>query len=161
MSVFVFYCPVTNYYKSSSLKTHTFMISQLPQVRCVLCPRSQEPAISLSPGAGVSARLRVLSQVHSGGGLVAKSCRFFASLWTVTRQAPLSMGFPGKDTGVGCHFLLQGILLTQGSNCISSFAGGFFTTEPPGKLTQVHRAEFIPWSCNSPGSLHLQSQPGR
>ena len=24
--------------------------------------------------------------------------------------------FPGKDTGVGCHFLLQGILPTQGSN---------------------------------------------
>ena len=23
---------------------------------------------------------------------------------------------PGKDTGVGCHFLLQGILLTQGLN---------------------------------------------
>ena len=23
---------------------------------------------------------------------------------------------PGKNTGVGCHFLLQGILLTQGSN---------------------------------------------
>ena len=25
-------------------------------------------------------------------------------------------GFPGKNTGVGCHFLLQGIFLTQGSN---------------------------------------------
>ena len=24
--------------------------------------------------------------------------------------------FPGKNTGVGCHFLLQGIVLTQGSN---------------------------------------------
>ena len=24
--------------------------------------------------------------------------------------------FPGKDTGVGCHFLLQGIFLTPGSN---------------------------------------------
>ena len=26
------------------------------------------------------------------------------------------MGFPGKNTGVGCHFLLQGIFLTQGLN---------------------------------------------
>ena len=26
------------------------------------------------------------------------------------------MGFPGKDTRVGCHFLLQGIFPTQGSN---------------------------------------------
>ena len=24
--------------------------------------------------------------------------------------------FPGKNTGVGCHFLFQGIFLTQGSN---------------------------------------------
>ena len=24
--------------------------------------------------------------------------------------------FPGKNTGVGCHSLLQGIVLTQGSN---------------------------------------------
>ena len=24
--------------------------------------------------------------------------------------------FPGKNTGVGCHFLIQGIFLTQGSN---------------------------------------------
>ena len=23
---------------------------------------------------------------------------------------------PGKNTGVGCHFLLQGLFLTQGSN---------------------------------------------
>ena len=32
----------------------------------------------------------------------------FATLWTVAQQAPLSMGFfLGKNTGVGCHFLLQ------------------------------------------------------
>ena len=24
--------------------------------------------------------------------------------------------FPGKNTGVGCHFLLQGVFPTQGSN---------------------------------------------
>ena len=29
-------------------------------------------------------------------------------------QAPLSMGFsPGKDPGVGCHYLLQGSLLAK------------------------------------------------
>ena len=27
-----------------------------------------------------------------------------------------SWGFPGKNTGVGCHFLPQGIFSTQGSN---------------------------------------------
>ena len=42
---------------------------------------------------------------------------FFLTLWTIAYQAPLSMGFfSGKNTGVVCHFLFQGILLTQGSN---------------------------------------------
>ena len=36
--------------------------------------------------------------------------------WTIAPQAPLSMDFPGKNTEVGCHFLLQGIFLTQESN---------------------------------------------
>ena len=49
-------------------------------------------------------------------------------------QAFLSMDFPGKHTRVGCHFLLQEIFLTQGSNPPSpALAGGFFTTEPPEK----------------------------
>ena len=42
--------------------------------------------------------------------------RLFAAPWTVAYQASPSMGFPGKNTGVGSHFLLQGIFLTQGSN---------------------------------------------
>ena len=36
--------------------------------------------------------------------------------WTVACQTPLSIEFPGKNTGVGCHFLLQGIFPAQGSN---------------------------------------------
>ena len=34
---------------------------------------------------------------------------------------------PGKSTGVGNHFLLQGIFPTQGSNQVSCIAGRFFT----------------------------------
>ena len=30
---------------------------------------------------------------------------------SVAHQAPLSMDSPGKNTGVGCHILLQGIFL--------------------------------------------------
>ena len=45
--------------------------------------------------------------------------------------------FKGKNTGVGCHFFLQGIFPTQGSNscllCLLHLGGGFFTTKPPGK----------------------------
>ena len=45
-----------------------------------------------------------------------QSCPALCDLWTVARQAPLSMGFSLQNTGVGCHALLQGIFLTQGSN---------------------------------------------
>ena len=38
----------------------------------------------------------------------------FMTPWTIACQAPLSMGFPRQGSGVGCHFLLQGIFLTHG-----------------------------------------------
>ena len=42
---------------------------------------------------------------------------------------------PGKNTGVGCHFFLQGIFPIQGSKppVSPALAGRFFTTVPPGK----------------------------
>ena len=42
--------------------------------------------------------------------------QFFVTLWTEACQAPLSMEFSGKNTGMGCHFLLQEIFPTQGSH---------------------------------------------
>ena len=39
---------------------------------------------------------------------------------------------PDKNAGMGCHFLLQGIFATEGSNqspVSHALAGGFFTTE--------------------------------
>ena len=39
-----------------------------------------------------------------------------AAPWNIAHQAPLSMDSPGKITGVVCHFLLQEIFPTQGSN---------------------------------------------
>ena len=45
------------------------------------------------------------------------SCvQLFGTLQTGACQASLSTDFPGKNTGMGCHFLLQGIFLTQGWN---------------------------------------------
>ena len=40
----------------------------------------------------------------------------FVTPWTVANQAPRSMGFSRHEYWMGCHFLLQRILLTQGSN---------------------------------------------
>ena len=56
---------------------------------------------------GASGKVKMLVSLYSVG--------VFVTPWTVAPQAPLSMS-PGKHTGVGCHFLLQGIFLTQGSN---------------------------------------------
>ena len=46
----------------------------------------------------------------------SQSCPTLWTLWAITHQAPLSIDSPGKNTGVGCHFLLQGIFPTQGWN---------------------------------------------
>ena len=40
--------------------------------------------------------------------------RLFATPWTIALLHPWN--FPGKSTGVGCHFLFLGIFLTQGLN---------------------------------------------
>ena len=42
--------------------------------------------------------------------------QLFTIPWTVARQAPCPWNSPGKNPGVGCHFLFQGIFLTQGLN---------------------------------------------
>ena len=42
--------------------------------------------------------------------------QLFATPWTVACRLLCPWNSPGKNTGVGCHSLLQGILLTQGSN---------------------------------------------
>ena len=38
------------------------------------------------------------------------------TLWTISCQAPLSMGFSMQEYWNGCHFLFQRIFQTQGSN---------------------------------------------
>ena len=40
----------------------------------------------------------------------------FATPWTIDHQALLSLGFPVKNTEMGCHFFLHRIFLKQGSN---------------------------------------------
>ena len=57
---------------------------------------------------------------------------------TVAHQAPLSMGFcRHESTGVGCHFLLQGIFPIQGLNlcllCLLHWQTGSLPLAPPGK----------------------------
>ena len=59
----------------------------------------------------------------------------FATSWTVVHQALSPWDFPCKSTGVGCHFLLQGIFLTQGSNLgLQHCRQTLLLSETPGKL---------------------------
>ena len=63
--------------------------------------------------------------------------------------------FPGKSTGVGCHFLSQGIFPTQGSN-LSCITGGFFTSAPLGKPPgQLPSSKNMPLDRSSTGSDHI------
>ena len=58
----------------------------------------------------------------------------FATPWTVTPQAPLSMGFPSKKYWSELPFPFPGDLPEPTS---PELADGFFTTEPPGKGAQI------------------------
>ena len=54
--------------------------------------------------------------------------------WTVACQAPQSMGFPKQEYWSGLPFSSPGDLPDPGIKPASpALAGGFFTTEPPGK----------------------------
>ena len=58
----------------------------------------------------------------------------FATPWTIARQAPLSMGFFRQEYWSELPFPSPGDLPHPGMEPTSpSLAGGFFTTEPPGK----------------------------
>ena len=58
------------------------------------------------------------------------SCvQFFAMPWTIAHQTP-PWDSPGKNTGVGCHALLQGIFprIERVSPTSPALASGFFAT---------------------------------
>ena len=92
-------------------------------------PGEAMPGKSKLGGPSVSSSLPELSsgtgstragaeELASGFGLfsnsvVSDSLRPYG-LWPA--RLPCPWDFPGKNTGVGCRFLLQGIFLTQGSN---------------------------------------------
>src|SRR5574341_1318545 len=53
---------------------------------------------------------------------------------------------PGKNTAVGCHFLLQGIFLSQGSNLgllyLLHWQAGSLPSEPHGKPKKLKSVAF-------------------
>ena len=75
------------------------------------------------------------------------SCvRLFVTSWAVAHQASLTVEFPRQEYWSGCHFLFQGIFLTQGSNLscphLAALVGRFFTTAPSGKHVHIQTSIF-------------------
>ena len=70
----------------------------------------------------------------AGGCLVTKLCPTFVTPWTVAQQESLSMGFSRQEYWSALPFPSLGDLPDPGTEPRSpALAGGFFTTEPPGK----------------------------
>ena len=114
--------------------------------------------------------------------VVSLSCvQLFTTPRTAARQTLSPWDSPGKDTGVGCHFLLQGMFLTQRSNSDLLHYRHTLPSEPPGKpkghggsfkkiiylLHQILVAACRIFSCNmwksssltrdqTPGPLHWE-----
>ena len=129
-----------------------------------------------SPSLAMFEPLGVLRSLCWGEGAildipcVLSRLRLFAALWTVVHPGSLPMEFPGKDTEAGCHFLLQGILPTQGWHQrlwhLLHWQAGCLPMEPPGKVllclvTQSCLTLCNPVDCSPPGcSVHGDS-PGK
>ena len=76
------------------------------------------------------------------------SCvQLFVAARTVAHQAPLSMGFPRQESGVGCHSLLQGIFPTKASNPrllrLLHWQAGSLPLAPPQKPSLVVEGQIL------------------
>ena len=75
----------------------------------------------------------------------------FAAPWTIVCRLLCPWDSLGKDTGVGCHALLQGIFPTQGSNhvsCLLHWQAGSLPLVPPGRpkvlvMVQITKTSII------------------
>ena len=109
------------YFSPPTFKCHSLQLSKLSE-----CSTLMERLVSVgSPKNFVTevAVVQLLSHVY-----------LFATHWTITRQAPLSMGCPRQEYRSGLPFPPPWDLSNSGIKHTSpALAGRFFTTEPPGK----------------------------
>ena len=88
------------------------------------------------------------------GRLVSLCACSDSRVWFLATPARLlcPWDFPGKNTGVGSHFLLQRIFLTQGWKLSPTLVGRFFTAESPGEpMVSLHRSKVYAydwWGCS-------------
>ena len=89
---------------------------------------------------------------------VLSHVQLFATLWTVARQAPLSMEFSRQESWSGLLFPTPGDLPDPGMELESlgslALASGLFTTAPPGKLGHdVKLCQWRGWRDNVGGRI--------
>ena len=76
--------------------------------------------------------------------------------WTVASRLLCPWDSPGKSTGVGCHFHLQGIFPTQRSNPhLLHWQASFLPLAPPGKPTSNFNPSIILDPCAPLYDSHL------
>ena len=97
--------------------------------------------------------------------------RLLVTLWTVAHWTPLSMGFWGKYTGVGCHLLLQRIFWFQELNpyllCLQHWQADFFyhwatwdaTSEEPPHQKKKKKKKKKPWALKVHGRICTPAGP--
>ena len=94
-----------------------------------------------------------LLQIFSTCGQSLSRVRLFATLWTVARQAPLSMGFPRQEYWSGLSFPSPGDLPNPGIEPSSpALQADSLLSEPPGKPVCQVGAPSDPSSCDSRAS---------
>ena len=127
---------------------------QLCKPQVLRLPRSCEQELCVSQGALTEQMLqeRVRLKKRSFSPLPytltrAQSClTLFDPMDCSPPGSSVRGDFPGKNTGVGYHSLLQGIFPTQGSNpCFLHWQAGSSPLAPPGK----------PFSCSHLSNVRL------
>ena len=88
-------------------------------------------------------RVNRQTHAHTSHRVTLLSCvRSFATPWAVASQAPLS----GENSRVGCHFLLQRIFSSQGSNPgLPSCRQTLYHLNPQGR--HLCTAQYMPLLC--------------
>ena len=104
-------------------------------VLCISFSSSPYARPYLSLRAKVLAAWEVMAPLYPSYSVTQLCHNSFVTPQTKAYQIPLSMDFLGKNTRVGCHFLLQGTSWPKNQTRVSCLAERFFITEPPGMPT--------------------------
>ena len=122
-----------------------------------LVPFSKWTLLGLAPV--LTSHFSPLLHLSNGWKLKCQSLscvRLFATPWiSEDCQVPLSMGFPSKNTGVGCHSLLRGSSQPRDQTQISRIAGRFFTIWTTGGTHSLKAREvpFYSWKYTIPTKI--------